>query len=80
MELLKLPGVVVKIFVSSRNDPDIFEAFGGSSNLYIDASDNAEDIERFVEQEVERRLLGGKAEDGLKIRVKEALCRKAQGM
>lgn len=79
-DLLKLPGTIVKIFVSSRNEPDIFEVFGDSDNLYIDASNNAEDIRNFVEQEVETRLLGGKAEDGLKELVKRKLCEKAQGM
>lgn len=79
-DLLELPGTIVKIFVSSRNEPDIFDVFGHSDNLYIDASNNAEDIRNFVEQEVETRLLGGKAEDGLKELVKVKLCEKAQGM
>lgn len=79
-ELLHLPEIVVKIFVSSRNEPDIYDFFGDSSNLYINARDNAEDIRQFVEQAVETRLLGGKAEDDLKKRVKNVLCEKAQGM
>ncbi|MCJ1263941.1 hypothetical protein MMC22_003812 [Lobaria immixta] len=80
VELLRLPGTVVKIFICSRNEPDIFESFGDLNSLCIDASNNTEDIRRFVEQEVETRLLGGKADDGLKEMVKKKLCEKAQGI
>lgn len=79
-DLLKCQGTVVKIFVSSRNEPDIFEVFGDSENLYIEASHNAEDIKNLVEHEVDTRLLGGEAEDDLKELVKKTLCEKAHGV
>lgn len=79
-DLLKCQGTVVKIFVSSRNEPDISEVFRDSENLYIEASHNAEDIKNFVEHEVDTRLLGGKAEDDLKELVKKTLCEKAHGV
>lgn len=79
-DLLRMAGVVAKIFVSSRNGPDILEAFGDLSKVSINVGNNAADIRRFVEQEVETRLLGGRADDDLKTRVKHALCEKAQGM
>lgn len=73
-ELSKFSGTVLKILVSSRNEPDILEVFGDSDNLYIDASNNAKDIRHFVEREVETRLLGGRAEVELKEVVKKTLC------
>lgn len=79
-ELVELTAGNVKVFVSSRNEPDIFESFETSSNLLIDATDNAEDIERFVKQEIPKRLLGGKANPDLRNRVQQILCDKAQGM
>jgi hypothetical protein len=73
-------GAVVKILISSRTEPDIFDVFGCSSNLYINAEDNAEDIRRFVEEQIDKRLLGGKAEEELRKRAKDELCMKSQGM
>ena len=73
-------GAVVKILVSSRAEPDINDILGGSSSLYINAEDNAADIRRFVEEHIDKRLLAGKAEDGLRKRVKDELCTKSQGM
>jgi hypothetical protein len=78
--LLQEQGAVVKILISSRTEPDIYDAFGKSSNLYINAEDNAEDIKRFVEEQIDKRLLRGKAEEELKGRVKKELCTKSQGM
>jgi len=73
-------GAVVKILISSRTEPDILDVFGCSSNLYINAEDNAEDIRRFVDEQIDKRLLGGKAEEELRKRAKDELCMKAQGM
>jgi len=39
---------LVKIFVSSRNDDDITLELEAVPNLYIDAADNAGDIERLI--------------------------------
>jgi hypothetical protein len=70
----------VKLLISSRNEPDILDQFGGSSNLYINAEDNADDIRKFVNKEIDSRLLHGKAREPLRARVKEELNRKSQGM
>ncbi|KAK8138074.1 hypothetical protein PG984_001454 [Apiospora sp. TS-2023a] len=47
-ELLQMSKSLVKIFVSSRDNPDIALALEGSPNVYIEADDNAIDIEAFM--------------------------------
>lgn len=71
---------VVKILVSSRNEPDLMDCLGRAENICIDAVENAADIELFIEKEVEERLLLGKATDDTKDKVKAVLNTKAQGM
>lgn len=71
---------VVKVLISSRNEVDIMDQFGRSANLYIDADDNAEDICKYVNREIDNRLLHGKARLAIRLQAKEALNRKAQGM
>ncbi|KAH0556821.1 hypothetical protein GP486_005389 [Trichoglossum hirsutum] len=76
---------LVKIFVSSRDDQDIVLHLGSSPNLYIKASDNARDIQRYVETEVERaienkRLLGGQVSKDLRKEIIGTLTKQAQGM
>jgi len=76
---------VVKIFVSSRDDHDIVCRLVNSPNVYIRASDNGEDIERFIRSEVdqsiiEKRLLSGNVSDELKSRIISVLIKGAQGM
>jgi hypothetical protein len=76
---------LVKIFVSSRDDKDIVWRLRDSPNLYVQAGDNSEDIERFVRFEVERSinrrmLLGGEVSDELRHAVINTLISGAQGM
>ena len=71
---------IVKLLISSRNEPDIFDYFGGSENLYIEAKDNADDIRRYVMQEIDNRLLVGHAKEALKAKVEDVLTSKAAGM
>ena len=76
---------LVKIFVSSRDDNDIVCRLSDSSNIYIHARDNGEDIERFVKTEVAqsielKRLLDGKVPGYLKDQIVNALTQGAQGM
>ena len=71
---------VVKLLVSSRNEPDILGYFGGVENLYIEAKDNADDIRRYVVQEINNHLLMGQARDALKAKVEDVLVQKANGM
>jgi hypothetical protein len=76
---------LVKIFVSSRDDDDIILELEAVPNLYIDAADNAGDIERFIHREINtsidrRILLRGKVDDQLKRKIISILVEKADGM
>jgi hypothetical protein len=76
---------LVKIFMSSRDDTDLVRKLENSPNLYIKASDNAEDIQRFVHTEVERAISEGTLLDGdvsldLRQLVTKRLVNGAQGM
>ena len=79
-KLVRPQQTVVKLLVSSRNEPDILGYFGGSENLYIEANDNADDIRRYVVREVDNNLLMGQAKEALKAKVKDVLTTKAGGM
>lgn len=70
----------LKIIVSSRNESDIYDYFGGGKNYYIESSDNAKDIEQYVKHELSRRLLFGKASKALIMKVENLLNSKAEGM
>jgi hypothetical protein len=76
---------LVKIFCSSRDDRDITRVLEGMPNVYIKAQDNSRDIERFVIEEIDRKiqdgeLLNGIVEEDLKSRIIKTLCDKADGM
>jgi len=76
---------LVKIFVSSRDDNDIILELEAVPNVYIDAADNAGDIERFIHREIDssikkRTLLHGMVDDRLKKKIISALIEKADGM
>jgi hypothetical protein len=76
---------LVKIFVSSRDDDDIILELEAVPNLYVDATDNAGDIEHFIRREINssidnRILLRGKVDDRLKWQIISALVEKADGM
>jgi hypothetical protein len=76
---------LVKVFVSSRDDIDIVLRLVESPNIFIQASGNGEDIERFVYSEVERsiadrRLLNGRVSDELKNCIISTLIGGASGM
>lgn len=76
---------LVKVFVSSRDDGDIKQRLKKSHNIYIDASDNSDDIETFIRHELDDaikggRLLGGKVSADLQNHIQEQLTRGAHGM
>jgi hypothetical protein len=84
-DIIQKSAGLVKVFVSSRDDQDIVRKLKDSPNLYICSSDNAEDIRRFVHQEVWRsiksgRLLHGFVSDDLAQTVIHTLVDGAQGM
>ncbi|KAI4249047.1 MAG: hypothetical protein L6R42_009093, partial [Xanthoria sp. 1 TBL-2021] len=74
------PESVVKTLVSSRNDPDITNHFLKTPNLCITATDNADDIMKFVSEKISQDLLSGTASDQLKERVTKDLNQKANGV
>ncbi|KAI5840807.1 hypothetical protein DFP73DRAFT_557932 [Morchella snyderi] len=76
---------LVKIFISSRNDDDIKLQFESAPNIYIEETDNAMDIGRYINEELSgciagKRLLRGKVDGSLKELVISKLREKAHGM
>jgi hypothetical protein len=89
MEVLKTiiisSKTLVKIFISSRGDGDIVLRLDEVPNLYIKASDNKADIERFIRREIAlssqgSRLLRNDISGKLKERIINTLVENAQGM
>jgi len=75
----------VNIFVSSRNDSDILLELEGVPNHYIKPTDNAEDIEKFINVRLDtaiqnRKLLRGKVSTELKELIVKELSSGARGM
>jgi hypothetical protein len=71
--------------VSSRDDDDIILQLQAVPNLYVDAADNAGDIERFILREINSSidrqiLLRGEVDDQLKRKIISTLVEKADGM
>jgi hypothetical protein len=76
---------LVKIFISCRNDDDIKIRFESAPNIYIEETDNAMDIRRYINEELSGciaggRLLRGKVEGSLKELIISKLLEKARGM
>jgi hypothetical protein len=83
--LLSQTDSTVKIFVSSRDDPDIFKRLRAGPNIPIRKDDNTEDISRFIREKVDEyigdgRLLEGNVSDSLKNDIICDLEAGAQGM
>lgn len=83
--ILTLAPNLVKIFVSSRDDADITHRYAELPNLYIEANDNADDINRFVQSQIseciqKRKLLNGKVSSELKELICTTLSNDANGM
>ena len=76
---------LVKILVSSRADADIVCHFSDCLNFQIEASQNQDDIEYYVDFEVEdlikrKKLLYGNVSKELKQTILSVLRKQAQGM
>ena len=76
---------LVKILVSSRADGDIASHLSDCLNLQIEASQNQEDIESYVNFELEalinrKKLLRGSVPQALKQTIARYLREKAKGM
>lgn len=83
--ILQRSNGLIKILVSSRDERDIVCCLAGCLNLEIKATDNQEDIDRFVDSKVdkliqEKKILYGNVPGDLRQRIKKVLCHKAQGM
>jgi len=84
-EIMQRSSNIVKIFISSRDDGDIVCRLSGSPNLYISVEDNQEDIESFIDNQMEiaiasKRLLRGRVSEELASDISQTLKRDAQGM
>ena len=80
---------VAKLFVSSRDDTDVVLELKKYTNVYIRATDNRDDIARFVAREVKnsnrpgkvRRLLSGRGiSEEVEAEIISTLMQGAQGM
>ena len=73
---------LVKIFVASRDDQDIVMEFKKVPNLYIKATDNLKDIERYIIREfaADKRFSRHPWSPELRNLVYAGLCEKANGM
>ena len=83
--LLENSAHLVKVFVSSRDDIDIVLKLQKHRNIYIGVDDNKQDIDRFIQSEVQKaqsegRLLKGMVSSQLQYSVMKTLATKAQGM
>jgi ankyrin repeat domain-containing protein 50 len=85
-KIIKLSSKPVKIFISSRSQDNIPATLRDWPEIYITKEDNAEDIKKFIEHEVQqstktRRMLGGRRiSSELKQHLVSALADGAQGM
>ncbi|KAL6834423.1 hypothetical protein V8C40DRAFT_88633 [Trichoderma camerunense] len=73
----------VKIFISSRREQDIVKLLPAGSVIEIDANDNRNDIEKFIEEKMEEIEGGGLWESipkELKSEIKSTLCKGCDGM
>ena len=83
--LLEKSAHLVKVFVSSRDDIDIVLKLQKHRNIYIGVDDNKQDINRFIQSEIQKvqsegRLLKGMVSSELQDSITDNLARKAQGM
>ncbi|KAJ5657785.1 uncharacterized protein N7484_001434 [Penicillium longicatenatum] len=70
----------VKIFISSRPDPVLKNQLDSSPNVYIQASDNLEDIRKFIDVELDKRAKSRTFLEDLKPQIIAKLLERCQGM
>jgi len=76
---------LVKIFATSRNDPDILHQFSMFPRIDVQPDDNAKDIREFIKSKVElaiddAQLLQGNVSDDLRIEICDGLGIRSKGM
>ncbi|KAI0105523.1 hypothetical protein GGR51DRAFT_192292 [Nemania sp. FL0031] len=80
-KLVQESTTLVRIFISSRDNYDIALHLAGTPNIYIEATDNAEDISSFIEKKLtEARLLHGNLSPSLHTDIVNTLKGGANGM
>ncbi|KAF7175044.1 hypothetical protein CNMCM7691_005512 [Aspergillus felis] len=70
----------VKVFISSRPDPDIQSQLDGCTSVSIQASDNQTDIQNFLEKELEKLARTTACIRRLKTTIVDKLLARCQGM
>lgn len=70
----------LKIFISSRPDGDIKERFSNGANIPIQATDNHEDISKFIQSEIIKHQRWNKMSDELREEIISTLHIQSQGM
>lgn len=70
----------LKVFISSRPDADIRARFLSQPNIEIQADDNQNDIEKFVNEKIVKHLYWATMSDALRNDISKTLLQKAQGM
>ncbi|KAI5790570.1 hypothetical protein FPQ18DRAFT_277531, partial [Pyronema domesticum] len=76
---------LVKIFATTRMDPEIVTHFEMFPRIELQPDDNDSDINQFVKTRVkstidDRQLLSGNVSDELQIEICEVLCKRSKGM
>lgn len=76
---------LVKVMVSSRDDADIVCRLNNVPNVYIGSDDNGDDVNRYIDTELEKaiseqRLLKGRVPEGLRMLILRTLKERASGM
>jgi hypothetical protein len=76
---------LVKIFATTRMNPDIVAQFKMFPRIELQPDDNVSDINQFVQTRVKSaiddgELLCGEVSDELKIEICEVLCKRSKGM
>jgi CRISPR/Cas system-associated protein Cas5 (RAMP superfamily) len=76
---------LVKIFATTRMNPEIVAQFKIFPRIELQPDDNVSDINQFVETRVksaidDSELLSGEVSDELKIEICEVLCKRSKGM
>ncbi|KAL8835809.1 MAG: hypothetical protein Q9176_006690 [Flavoplaca citrina] len=84
-DIVQTSNSLVKVIISSRDDLDISCRLAGVPNIYISSDDNRDDLDRFVEQELdkaieEQRLLRGQVSSFLRQQIIDRLRAGANGM
>jgi hypothetical protein len=70
----------LKIFISSRPNPDIKSKLKGRSNIEIESKDNYDDITRFVKSEITKHPRWHMMDPSLQDKIVTTLQDKSQGM